>query len=351
MIYRALFLIGLALLAFSIGSLFILIPLLHAPMHSSGKIPLSQPVVCGGGCGGNIPILISEGTQSWGLVIEYEWPKQMDINGSDSISVALTVPRTPLSSEPRFPPTPTPIGNVSDRGVKSLNPDSLVPEEETNCAKMGITDPRLCLISNIFGNGYKLSTIAYLITTSFDTQLMGPVERSADQPLIEWDWNIFPKSAGLQVINVGVELRWTPTSKSGGTDIIRQIWETPIAIEVNKPFIDIGQLSLATVASGVLGTVFTGFSLPWIWEQRRQVIENKQKKKIRFCRYCGAENPEDFGFCNKCGKQRADPTIATISIPPGPSSPGLTGDKQSSVGNTTIVQETPAPGSSKEDGK
>jgi hypothetical protein len=88
--YRALFLIGLALLAFSICSLFILIPLLHVSVRSSGKISLSQPVVCGGGCGGKIPILISEGTQSWGLVIEYEWPKQMDINGSDSISVALT---------------------------------------------------------------------------------------------------------------------------------------------------------------------------------------------------------------------------------------------------------------------
>jgi hypothetical protein len=351
MTYRALFLIGLAFLAFSIGSLFLLIPLLHVPMHSSGKIPLPQPVVCGGGCGGEIPILISEGTQAEGLVIEYEWPKQLDINGSDSISVALTVPRTPLSSEPRFPPTPTPIGNVSDRGVKSLSPDSLAPEEETNCAKRGITDPRLCVISNIFGNGYKMSATAYMVTTSFDIQSMGPVERSADQPLIEWDWNIFPKSVGLQVINVGVALRWTPTGKGGGTDILRQIWESPIAIVVNKSFIDVGQLSLATVASGVFGTIFTGFSLPWIWEQRRQVIENKKKKKINFCRYCGAENPEDFGFCNKCGKQRTGPTVATISTPPILSSPGLTGDKQSSVGNATIVQETPAAGSSKEDGK
>lgn len=282
MMNRFLLSIGLAFLAFSIGGLLILIPLSHAPMHSSGKIPLSQPVVCGGGCGGELSPLISEGTQAWGLVIQYEWPKQMDINGSDSISVALTVPRTPSSSEPPFPPTPTPIGNVSDREVKSLSPNSLVPEEATNCAKRGITDPILCLISNIFGNGYKMSATAYMITTSFDAQLMGSVERSAAQPLIEWDWNIFPKSAGLQVINVGVELRWTPTGKGGGTDIFRQIWESPIAIQVNKSFIDAGQLSLATVASGVFGTIFTGVSLPWILEQRRQMIENKKKKKIKF---------------------------------------------------------------------
>jgi len=271
----------------------------------------------------------------------------MDINGSESISVALTVPRPPVvSSEPSFPPTPTPIGNVSDRGVMTLSPGSLDPEAETNCAKRGITDPRSCQISNIFGNGYKMSAIAYMVTTSFDTQLMGPAERSADQPLIEWDWNIFPKSVGLQVINVGVELLWAPTGKGGGTDILRQVWESPIAIEVNKPFIDVGQLSLATVASGAFGTVFTGFSLPWIWEQRRQVIENK-KKKIRFCRYCGAENPDDFGFCNKCGKQRIAPTAATILPQPTPSSPELTGDKQSSVGNATRAQETLTPGSSK----
>ena len=102
MISRVLLWLGLVLLAFSIGSLFILIPLLRVLVRSSGKIPLSQPIVCGGGCGGGIPFLISEGTLAWGLVIEYEWPRQMNITGSESISLALTVPRTPLSSEPRF---------------------------------------------------------------------------------------------------------------------------------------------------------------------------------------------------------------------------------------------------------
>jgi ribosomal protein L40E len=196
-----------------------------------------------------------------------------------------------------------------------------------------------------------MSTSAYIVTTAFDTQLMGQVERSADQPLIEWDWNIFPKSAGLQVINVGVELRWTPTGKSGGTAILRQIWESPIAIQVNKPFIDVGQLSLTTVTSGVVGTVFTGFSLPWILERRRQISEDKKKKDVKFCRYCGAENPKDFAFCNRCGKQSTTLTGATISTLPIPSSPGLTGDAQSSVGNTVIVQENPALDSSKKDGK
>ena len=341
MIPRSLFLIGLAFLACSIGSLFILIPLLHAPVRSSGKIPLTQPIVCGGGCGGTLAFLISQSTPgTTGLLIQYEWPKRMDINGSDSISIALTVPRAPLSSESGKTPTPTPLGDVSDRGVNRISSNSLEPEQESNCVNRGITNPGACPISNMFGDGYTVSATAYMITTSFDIQLMGPAERSADQPFVEWDWNIFPKSAGLQIINIGIELRWTPRDKGARPEILRQIWEAPVALEVDKPFIDVGQLSLATVASGAFGTVFTGFSLPWIWEQRRQVIEKKKEKKRRFCRYCGAENPEGFAFCNACGKSRTAPPVA-VTAPS--SSSGEIKDESSSK---TTVQETPAPSTS-----
>ncbi|HLZ64196.1 MAG TPA: zinc ribbon domain-containing protein [Ktedonosporobacter sp.] len=212
-------------------------------------------------------------------------------------------------------------------------------------------DQSACLISNIFGNGYKLSTAsAYVVTTSFDTQLMGPVERSTDQPLLEWDWNIFPKSTGWQVLNVGIALQWAPTGKGGGTNILRQLWESPVAIEVNKPFIDVGQLSVSTAVTGVFGAVFTGVSFPWMLEQRRQKREDK-KKKSKYCRYCGAENSEDFAFCNKCGKQEMTQTGTSVSAPPTPSSPGLAGDQQSVVGNMAGVQQASASGSSKQDEK
>jgi len=353
MINRFLLSIGLVFLVFSLSSLFILIPLLYTPVNASGKIPLFQPV-CGDVCSGPIPhythgtgaVRISESSIADELVVEYEWPKQMYINDSDSISVALTVVRGPLPSESSPPPTPTPIGNVSDREINSVSPNSLATEEAMSCTR----DPSACLISNIFGDGYKLSTAsAYVVTTSFDAQLMGPVERSTDQPLIEWDWNIFPKSTGRQVINVGIDLQWTPTGKSGGMGILRQLWESPIAIEVDKPFFDAGQLSVSAAVSGVFGTVFTGFSLQWMLEQRRQKREEK-KKKIKYCQYCRAENPEDFVFCTKCGKKRITLTDTIISAPLIPS-PGLTGDQQSSVGSTAGVQETPASGSSQEGGK
>ncbi len=334
---RFLLSVGLAFLVFSVGSLFILIPLLHTSIHASGKIPLFQPLKdIGGPGGGNLPIGISASTVDPGLVIEYEWPKHMDINGSDSISVALTVARTPLSSEP---PTPAPIGNVSDRGSNSVTPKSLEAEEETRCQQV----PSVCHIRNTFGDGYQLSIAsAYMVTTSFDVQLMGPVERSTDQPLIEWDWNIFPKATGLQVVNVGIDLQWTPTDKSGGTNILRQLWESPIAIEVDKPFIDVGQLSLSTTISGIFGVVFTGFSLQWLLEQRSQKQEKKEKK-IRFCQHCGTENSEDFVPCKKCGERRIHLTGTTISGSSIPSSLEVAENKPSPVKDTTVAQRTLAP--------
>lgn len=353
MINRFLLSIGLVFLAFSLVSLFILISLLHSPVSTSGKIPLFQPVECDRTCGGPVSrlvpnyraVLISQSTSLDDLIVEYEWPRQMNINDSDSISIALTVARGP---ELGSPPTPTPPGNVSGRGMKSISPSSLAVEEETRCTG----DASKCLLSNLFGSGYTMSIAsAYMITTSIEHQMMGTAERSTDQPLIEWDWNIFPKSTGWQVINVGIDLQWTSTSKNGGTDILRQLWEAPIAIDVNKPFLDVGQLSLSSAILGAFGTVFTGFSLPWMLEQRRRQREDKEKlesskKKRKYCRYCSAENPEGFTFCNQCGKQAMTLTDTSISAASLSSSPELTGDQHASVGNAVGAPETPVPGSS-----
>src|SRR2546428_7807564 len=131
---------------------------------------------------------------------------------------------------------------------------------------------------------------------------------------------------------------------------MRQFWETPIAIEVDRPFLDVGQLSISSAVSGIFGIAFTGVSIPWIWEQRRQKREQK-KKHIRFCRHCGAENPEDFAFCTKCGKPQITLPDTTNSEPPISSSSQLTGDKPSSIHDTVAVPKMPAPGSSQEDGK
>lgn len=349
MINRFLLTVGLVSLVFCVGSLFFLIPLLHTPQRISGNVPLAQPTVCGGGCGGDFAFLLSQSTLSFDMEVEYEWPRHMDRNGSESISVALTVPTPPLSSTPN--PTPTPLGDVTNRGINNLHPDGLNAEAAMNCAQEGITDPRLCQISGIFGKGYKMSAAsAYMITTSFDTQLMGPSERSVDQPLIEWDWNIFPKSVGSQVITLGIDLQWMPTGKSGGATILRQLWESPLTIDVDQPFLNVGQLSLGSVITGVFGTVFTGVSLPWFLERRQQ--KSKQNKKRRkYCQTCKAINPEDFQYCNQCGKQRMILPSRTIPTQPESASLSIAGKTHAPDRNATEAQQASAQTSSQRDEK
>lgn len=337
------FSLGLALLLFSIVSLFILIPSFSTPMHLPGNVSLAQPVTgCGGGCGGEPPFQISQSTLGSGLQVKYEWPKHVDINGSESISIALTLPPAPQSI---FMPvaTSTPM-NPSDRNVEELNPNGLNTEIGARCASEGINDPDLCQISKIFGNDYKLSTASASMTaTAFETQLMGSVDRSTDQPFIQWDWDIIPKSVGWQTIYVGINLQWVHIGKGGGTPIIRQLWESPLAIDVNKPFIDSGQLSLSALASGIFGTVFTGVSFPWLWEQRRQAQE-RSKKQSKYCRSCGAENSVGALFCQQCAGRWDSPADTKTSSSP-PSSPAF--DRPSS--NDAIrVEETPTTISSEE---
>ena len=129
----------------------------------------------------------------------------------------------------------------------------------------------------------------------------------------------------------GYRIQWTPTGKGGVTNILRQLWQSPVVIEVNKPFIRCRSFSLTAAVSGALGIGFTGVSLPWLLDQRRQRVE---KKKRTYCRYCGAKNPEDFEICNTCGKPAIPLAGAAIPASPTPPSPGLPADKQSSVGTT-----------------
>lgn len=185
-------------------------------------------------------------------------------------------------------------------------------------------------------SGKKSTSGSSRTATAFETQLVGSADRSADQPFIQWDWDIAAKSVGWQTLYVGINLQWVSTGKGGGTPIIRQLWESPLALDVNEPFIGSGQLSLSTLVSGIFGTVFTGVSFPWLWEQRRQAQE-RSKKKSKYCRSCGAENSVGALFCQQCGG-RWDSPADTKKSSSTPLSPAF--DRPSS--NDAIqVEKTP----------
>ena len=323
MLNKFFFVIGIVLLLLCLASLFILIPLLRAPMPASGKIRFTQPLFGMSLGEGNNPDFISHGSpytdsESGGsLIIESEWPKQIEINSSNSISVVLTVPGTAIPGM-AVPPGESlnysgelpPIGDISNRESSRVVVNSLAHEAAYNemtyrrCMKSvvpGSPKPQ-CDIENMFGNGYTVSAAASMVSTSFTVQAMGVEERATDQTLIEWDWNIFPKSVGLQVINVGIELRWIPIGQGGKATIVREIWEAPIFIQVNQPFFELGKISLSAFITGTFGVIFTGVSLPWLIGQVRQRPKSKKKEEVKSCRYCGRDNRKDALFCDHCGK-------------------------------------------------
>jgi hypothetical protein len=279
---RLVLLIGLTLLGISFVSFIILSPLSHLPGISSYIIPLTQPIyVCGVGCQGGLSDNISDVGVSR-LIIKGELPEQMNINTSDTIAFELTLPRLALYKEdPRKQLTPTPI----PINRKILIPDishSLDVDLDQYCFNNRIA-PYLCSdgfpMSVLFGSGYEVFASAYLITTSFDVQLLGQEEQSANQTRIEWDWNIFPKTAGSQIINIGIILHWKPTGNKGKEDIFRQIWQSSTTIEVNPPpFIQPGQITISGAVSGFFGLIFTGFSLTWMYEERKK--RHQVRKKI-----------------------------------------------------------------------
>ena len=259
---RISFLIGLALLAASVGSFIIFIFYVSLPRPSlEESVPLNLPSICihGGECNGGEATIVN--TSQSKLVIEEEWPDQIDINSSDSITVLLSAQQSGTSIVPQGN---TPIGN--NRRLIIMAP-----------FQVGNRDA----LGNAFEKYHAVSATARLVGTAFSVQSLEPEEQPIYTPYIEWDWSISPKKVGLQVINLDIEIRWKPISQGGGEDILRQIWRSRLVVKANAPLIDPAQVSPgALVAVFVTFISGTGLTIPWIWEQiQKRRHANKKKKK------------------------------------------------------------------------
>lgn len=266
MITRILFLFGIIFLTISMVSAITLTVLSHFPGHSLGAVALSSkpssPCTTGECGGGPIPTIADSPEDS--LLIEEEWPDQIEINSSDFIRVLLT---TTLGSAPTEIPTTT-AGN-----------HSLARESPFPIGAM-LNDPNTS-IENAFGTGYEAFATANLITTAFEVQPIGPQWRPLRQPSIEWDWNISPKAQmiGSQVIDIDIEVKWIP--KVNGQpiqgQIINQVWQSHIKVNSISHWIDTGQISISSLITGFIGS---GLTIPWLWEQvEKRKKEKKEKEK------------------------------------------------------------------------
>jgi hypothetical protein len=128
-------------------------------------------------------------------------------------------------------------------------------------------------IERAFGPDYEASVTASLVSTAFEIEPVGDASQSLDQSVIIWEWNIICDRPGEQTVNARIEAEWVPTGGEGAA-IQRQIWLSRFDILVTEPLITPGQLSVMSVVGGFIGS---GLSLPWLFEQARDVLKGRKK--------------------------------------------------------------------------
>jgi hypothetical protein len=185
------------------------------------------------------------------MQVDVEWPNRMAVDRSDSIRITLVSSGGPAPSIVIVTPGHTAI-------AVSVTPPAGTP---------GIP------VEKAFGPEYRGYAVAHLVGSAFDVSPLTTESQSLDQPEIIWEWNVLPKKAGLQVVNVDIVVQWKPVS-GGGEIIQRQIWRQQLRISVTEPLIAKGQLSLLTVVSGFLGS---GLSIPWLYE----IIAAKRRQRLQ----------------------------------------------------------------------
>jgi WD domain, G-beta repeat len=259
MITRGFFLAGLSFLV--VGTICFVILAFHSYLSqpSLQTPPLSSPFSppCVTGCSGGGSQNIIGGALLSQLTIAHEWPNQIDITGSATISIRLALPSTKLSI----------LQKTANYEVATARPE-LAPELTE---KQGQEVP----LNKVFAGYEPVTATAHLVTTTFNVQAVQPEEQTVDQPFIEWNWNVSPKTIGTQIISMDIEVRWIPLTKGSGQDMLLPIWGDSVIIEVYQPFLDTRQLSAVSLI-GLLGGA--GLTVPFIWERIDKRREERQKK-------------------------------------------------------------------------
>jgi hypothetical protein len=121
-------------------------------------------------------------------------------------------------------------------------------------------------LGTAFGSDYEGCATANLIETTFEFKASTPPEvcRSLDQPMLTWAWNITSKNKGLQNLELTIDVQWK--SLSDNAVLERQVWFHPVYIQVDEPLFTTGQINIASLFVGFLGS---GISLKWLYEQRQ----------------------------------------------------------------------------------
>ena len=189
--------------------------------------------------------------------IEVEWPTKMEVNRSDTIRISLVpintqqvVATAEVSGHTAVAMTPLPILGTPEVPMK----DAFGPSYDA------------CIIANLQGSAFDIKS------TTTETDCI-----PLDQSNITWDWSIYPRSNGHQSIISSVDVHWVP-KESNNKIFQTQLWRYRFETDVKAPFIEVGQLNISTLISGLLSTLL---SIPWIYERIKEKREMKEEKKVK----------------------------------------------------------------------
>jgi hypothetical protein len=131
-------------------------------------------------------------------------------------------------------------------------------------------------IEAAFGSEYSGIGIARIAATAFECTLSSPEFQSLEQPRLDWIWNCSSDSVGSHYVNLSLYVRWESVDKTDNAIEERQIWRNQIPITVFEPWVSKGQISIGSLFSGFLGTVF---SASWLYDRYKDTKEKPKEDK------------------------------------------------------------------------
>jgi hypothetical protein len=134
-------------------------------------------------------------------------------------------------------------------------------------------------LKDAFGQEYKAVANAELITTAFDSKSdIPPGEgQSLELPEVTWKWVVSPKQPNTQSLFITILLEWK--NKNNGDLKQHRIRTDNFNIEVYKPFLTTGQVNIAALLVGLIGS---GLSFPWLYDRYK---ERKNRRPLRVIGY------------------------------------------------------------------
>lgn len=182
--------------------------------------------------------------------IEVRWPKEMKTDSSDSITVV----------------------------VYAYGGDSYIITKreglETTSGKLDLSNLQ---IPEPHPENYEIYAVAKLAANNFNVI---PNSEESQQIIrgkmstLSWVWNISPKQAGQQIINLSIQAEIRDKT-NGQKQTSKPVWVDELEINVNKPWLSNDQINITSIISCIIGA---GLTIPWIYER---VQERRKKKKTK----------------------------------------------------------------------